>query len=297
MDILINKNIKTDKEGYNFLINLYQRVNSQEEKDIRLDFSLCQRFDANLSAVLGAIIDELEQKGYNFWFSKLNPKVLKILTINGFLSTKQGDFEITGEEKETFIKYQKFSVSEETEFKGYVDKELINKQNFPYHTELVGKNINTNIYEIFVNAIIHGDCEYVYCCGEYHPDITPPILDMTIVDCGITIHKNVNDFLENINKPILKPEEAINWALAEGNTTKKTTGGLGLSLLMDFLSLNKGSIHIVSSNGILTYEEGKISTENLKETFPGTIVNMQFNFDDDNIYYMSSEKTDLNNLL
>jgi len=297
IEILIEKKVRTDKEGYEFLIGLYQRVKSQRDKDVRLDFSLCQSFDANLSSVLGAILDELMLSEYTFWFARLNTGVLKTLTKNGFLKTAKGDFQTIAKEQETFIRYQKFSIIEGNTFKSYIDSELINKQKFPKHTENVGKNINANIYEIFVNATIHGNCKSVYCCGEYHPDKSPPKLDMTIVDCGTTIHENVNTFFKSIKKDHIEPDYAIEWAIREGNTTKDTTGGLGLSLLMEFLSLNKGSLHIISSSGELIYEDGQISTARLNDAFPGTIVNMQFNFDDDKIYYMSNEKTDLNNLL
>lgn len=295
-EIQIAKYIRTDKDGYNFLINLYWSVKEQEERQISLDFSSCLIFDANLSAVLGAIIDELRHKGYNFSFSNLSHNVLNTFN-NGFSEAIHIKSEKAKIEKDTSVKYRFFSISEGTEFKQYIDDELISKQKFPKHTKLVGRSINLNIYEVFVNAITHGNSRAVYCCGEYLPDLQPPKLDMTIVDCGITIHKNVNSFLESTGKPVIRPDEAIRWAIEEGNTTKPTTGGLGLSLLINFLTLNKGSMHIVSSSGILSYENGITTVGTLDGEFPGTIVNMHFNFDDDNTYYMSGEKTDLNNLL
>ena len=69
------------------------------------------------------------------------------------------------------------------------------KQKFPAQTEKAGSLIQESIMEIFVNAVSHGECSFVYSCGEYDQDKTPPSLDMTIVDRGHTIPCMVNDFL------------------------------------------------------------------------------------------------------
>lgn len=295
--IQMGKNVRTDKDGYSFLFDIYRQVNLQEVQPIAFDFSLCQFLDANLSSVLGALFDSLTGIGYEIWLRGVRTGVRRTLERNGFLKTMQGDFELSGKDREGFVKYRMFSVSQGDEFKTYINEELINKQQFPKHTILAGKYINTNIYEIFVNAVTHGNCSHVYCSGEFFPDKEPPKLDMTIVNCGDTIERNVNAFLSRRNMPIRESHHSIQWAIKEGNTTKETTGGLGLSMLIDFLNLNNGSMHIVSSDGFYSFSEGKDVLEKLDYPFPGTIVNMEFNFNDDNVYCMTNEKIDLNDLL
>ena len=68
----------------------------------------------------------------------------------------------------------------------------MHKQRFPSHSELAGEKILESIYEIYANAVSHGETKYVYSCGEYK-EMTC-VLDMTIVDCGVTIPMKVNDF-------------------------------------------------------------------------------------------------------
>lgn len=297
LSILVNGYVRTNKEGYENIIAIYDKIVSQGDHEITLDYSNCQRFDANLSSALGAILDSLTKDGFIIYLKNMRPGVRRTLNRNSFLKAI-GYEQILEEDKETFIPYRRFSVDEANTFKEYINTELIGKQKFPKHTDLAGKYISTNIYEIFINAVYHGDCGHVYCCGEYYPNEDTPKLRMTITDYGNTMYNNVDQYfkLKGIEDTIMA-DTAIKWAIIEGNTTKSTTGGLGLSCLMDFIKQNKGEVHIVSSNGILIYKEDIIKTELLEKSFPGTIVNMEFNFDDNKLYYMSDEKIDLDNLL
>jgi hypothetical protein len=49
----------------------------------------------------------------------------------------------------------------------------------------------------------------------------------------------------------MNSDQAIEWALQEGNTTRKGSvpGGLGLKLIREFIAMNKGRIQIVSDRG------------------------------------------------
>ena len=109
--------------------------------------------------MLGALIDLLIEEGYQVWITKpLYTGVRRILSRNQFL--KAFLIDTSNEDKETFIPYRKFSQTESDDFKKYIDDELISKQKFPKHTELVGRNINESIFEIYVNAITHGNSKF-----------------------------------------------------------------------------------------------------------------------------------------
>lgn len=237
--ININRYVRTDESGYDHLIDIYSEINSLPDKErrITIDFENCHHFHANLSAALGSLLDLLSDRGFDLWITNLRPGVRKALFSNGFLGTIK-DYETDkSKEKEEFIRYERFAITESDRFKQYIQDELMRKQKFPKHTTKAGEYIHTGIYEIFANAITHGNCGYVYCCGEYHPDKNPPKLDMTIVDCGETIEKNVNEYFQNKGSQAIFPaNKAIEWAIQEGNTTKSITGGLGLAQLMEFLS-------------------------------------------------------------
>lgn len=296
MTILIDRLVKSDVCGYSFLANLYKQIASQEEdRECLVDFINCIHFDANLSAALGAILDRLEEEGHESWIQNVKGGVRRTLSRNCFL--KVFSKEAKDLDTDDFIEYKKFRCNESTSFKQYIKAGLIEKQNFPKHTERAGNKVLESIYEIYANATNHGDCSYVYCCGELHGD-TNPVLDVTIVDCGNTIMHNVNEYCRKRGLAEMNACESIVWSMKSGNTTKNVPGGLGLAILQEFIMLNKGALQIVSADGMLEYRNGKTTTTFLTATFPGTIVNMEFNCKDDNIYKLSSEElVDINDLL
>lgn len=292
-NILIKRIVRADLAGYNFLASLFNQISSSDlEKEIGIDFQNCQCFEANLSAILGAILDKFAIDGYHLWLKNLNYSgVKRILSRNRFLQAFKTETSI--QERENFIEYRKFDCLEADEFKEYIQQNLLNKRKFPHHTELAGKAIQVNICEIFTNATMHANCDYVYCCGE----VNETTLDMTIADLGNTIPQNVNNFLKKHHKEPLNACDAIKWSIQEGNTTKSETGGLGLYILEQFITLNHGTLQIVSGEGIYEYKEGEVTTYIMSNAFPGTIVNMRFNHNDPNLYYMQNEDIDINNLL
>ena len=91
----------------------------------------------------------------------------------------------------------------------------------------------------------------------------------------------------------LAPEEAIEWATRESNTTKRENipGGLGLKLLREFIDLNHGRLQIVSDAGYWRRRSQRTTTARLEHPFPGTVVSVEINTADQNSYGLSSELT------
>lgn len=230
------------------------------------------------------------------WFGNLiSRSVKKSLSRNGFFQAWEIDTGV--QEKENVISYKKFDSGSDRSFKEYIDSELMQKQKFPSHSELAGEKILESIHEIYANAVSHGETKYVYSCGEYK-EMTC-VLDMTIVDCGVTIPMKVNDFFRKKNLPERSASYAVSWAFRSGNTTKEETGGLGLAILKEFIQLNAGELQMVSDNVLLKFKGNEVKSFLLDIPFPGTIVNMRFNFNDSNNYCMTSElePIDMENLL
>ena len=295
----IENSVKTDCGGYDFLASFYTDVMSSHVDEVLVDFSSCQRFDANLAAVLGALILYISQKGINVYINRPNHiGVRRTLTRNHFLRTF--DVKTENEDKENFIAYRQFDINQQNDFKKYIESELINKQRFPKHTETAGKKIMESIYEIYANAISHGECAMVHSCGECLSGNASSSLDMTIVNCGVTIYDKVNQYMRNRKLPELNSCDCIIWALEEGNTTKNIPGGLGLSLIKEFIRLNEGALQIVSANALFEYRNDKVVMHTLENNFPGTIVNMEFNPNDTDTkkyYYGDEDVVNLNNIL
>lgn len=291
--------IKNDVDGYQYIASLYHEIKKICSSKIGIDFSSCRRFDANISAALGAILDDLYDEGYQIWLlniSKATAGVRRALTRNGFL--KAFDITTNNEERENFILYRKFSTEQQEEFKQYILEELINKQKFPKHTSAAGESIQESIFEIYINSITHGDCTHVYCCGEYISKSIPETLDMTIVNLGTTIEDNVNRHMLKLNNGQLSSSKCIEWAITQGNTTKNVPGGLGFTIICNFIYKNQGKLQIISSDAYWEFCCKGSKSVKMNNKFPGTIVNMEINIDDDTVYYAGEEdKVNADNIL
>ena len=296
MPYFLPSKIENNEIGFNFFASLYEDLKKQGDREIVVDFSTCFLFEGNLAAIMGAIFDVLAADGHQIFLKPpLNKTVKKSLGRNHFFNA--WNLETGVQDKENYVEYHSFEIDAIQTFKEYINRELLNKQRFPSHTEQAGKYIVDNICEIYVNATMHGNAHRVTCCGEY--DTTKHILHMTIVDCGRTIEENVNEHINKLGKKNISADEAILWAFIEGNTTKSNTGGLGLAQLKDFIRMNKGSLDIISGKGWVLLKGEKEETHLLRTAFPGTIVNLNLNFDDKDYYYMTSEKQsiDINYIL
>lgn len=277
------QSVKSDFDGYGLMLDLFAGTKDLYLKDIVLDFQNTSWFEANLTAVLGAILSNVSANMNDVRLAHLSGAIEKLFQRNHFLS-HFGGYRIP-DLYDTTIKYRKFKRTEEKLFKDYLDSELLAKEALPEMSQLLRKKINESIFEIFNNAVLHGDCKNVFSCGQYYPN--KKRLDFTIVNLGRTIRRNVRDFLGKR----LTGKEAILWAVAEGNTTKKGNipGGLGLSLIREFLEKNKGKIQIVSSDGFWEQKGASVTTGEFPDRFVGTIVNLEFNINDESYYYLTSE--------
>ena len=285
MEVLIPREIRNNYDGYNSLLTLHNQIYEQSSQTITLNFANTRWFEANLSAVLGAIRSHFEEKGYAFQFINLNLKLEDILRRNQFLNySSNKTYQSVGN---TVITYRKFTPYEDLEFIDYIRTELLSKPDFPRHSKMLGKKINESIFELFENARTHGHCKHIYTCGQYYPNMNTKRMDITIVDMGNTIKTNVNEYLTQE----LSGSGAIEWAMQYGHTTKtgKVSGGLGLDIIWEFIKLNNGKIQIVSSDGYWEFHSGKIETKLFNNSFPGTIANIEFNLDDKDYYQLKEE--------
>jgi|SRR6056297_392437 len=285
MRICLPISIKSDFDGYQCLIDIYNEVLDAESDTIDFSFQNTKWFEANLAAGLGAIVELIENKGKKVIISDIRPQQQDILQRNGFLQ-KYGYSRIS-HRSGTIVSYQTFKPNADNLFRDYIRNELLSKPDFPTHSRLLGKKITESIFELYENARTHGRCRQAHTCGQYYPNKNPKRLDITIVDMGNTIKTNVNEFLQ---QPV-SGAKAIDWAVQKGNTTKtgKISGGLGLSIIFEFIELNKGKIQIVSSDGYWEYRKGETLKKDFNGIFPGTIANIEFNLDDRSSYRLKNE--------
>ena len=255
--------------------------------NVTIDFCKNTWFEANLSAVLGAILSNLQDDLNTVALINFSEKVEDILTRNNFLNHfgGSGDARNSGG---TVVPYKKFGSVDTRSFEHYLRKDLFGNPSLSSIKEGLTKKVQESILEVFMNAQTHGNCKSIFSCGQLFPQKNR--LDFTIVNMGTTIKRNVSDFTDD---PSLSSIDAIEWAIVESNTTRKGAipGGLGLSTLTSFIELNGGTIQIISDDGYYLRKTSSIyRKKKLNHLFDGTIVNIEFDINDATWYSVPIRK-------
>lgn len=281
--IIFPAKICSDPSGYQFLSWLSLQLHTAFSTEFTFDFSKVSWLEANLCAILGAIISKAEENLCEIQIINLHPKVQDILERNDFLTYYSTRIRMDG--KGTIVAFKKFKVTDESGFRSYLDRDLLSMPDLPRMSPQARKKILESIFELFNNAVIHANCTFVFSCGQYFP--IKKELKFTVVDLGNSIHQNVSNYL----RKSISSSEAIHWAVQEGQTTKNgpIPGGLGLSIIRTFLHMNGGDIQIVSGSGYWKEFKGQIYKEEFPHYFHGTIVNLEFNMNDLASYVVKSE--------
>jgi len=280
MSNFILNNIDTSFESYAQLIKLY---NEHESCFIdTIDVSIYKWFSANMCSALGGILDKLTLRLNEIRFSEITSTAKVIMQKNDFLSYY--GYPRIIDNNNTTIKYLKLKPTDGRYFHGYIVNELLNRPELPQMTSELKKKISESIYEIFVNAQIHSETDFIYTCGQFFP--SKHIIEFTITDVGIGFKNRINKrFNKNLNSI-----QAIKWATSDGHSTKTNiSGGIGLALLKEFITKNNGKFQIISDDGFYQYESIGEKLKLFPESFPGTIVNLQFRTDDTSSYSLREE--------
>lgn len=277
-------NIQTNYSSYNYFGEFYNRYKDISFENITIHLDTW--FEANMCAVLGGLLDRLKPVN-EISITSNDKRIVTILQKNGFLAGFGHN--AIYDQNNTTIQYLKLKANENRFFSSYVNNELLTKSGFPTMTESLKRKISESIYEIFVNAQMHSNSEYIYTCGQFYPKKHK--IEFTIVDMGQGFKANINNRFDRNLSSI----QAIRWATENGRTTKiDAPGGIGLAILKEFITMNGGTFQIISYDGF--YQIGKNEQElELKYAFPGTIVNMEFRTDDTCSYSLTSE-ADINNI-
>lgn len=271
-------NVSDNFDGFKKLISLFGAFHSYLFENI--DIHLSRFFCANMSAPLGAILDLLSTQN-NITITAEN-RIQEILQKNNFLSYY--GYPSAWDSNRTTIQYIRFKRSESDAFAQYLNDQLLNRPELPQFTPKAKMAIAQVILEIFTNAVLHTKTNYIYTCGQFFPN--KHCIDFSIVDTGLGIRNTVNSGTGwNLNAV-----KAIEWALIDGNTTKTgVPGGYGLTILQNFLHLNKGSLQIISNDGYYKDENNKQTSCFFDGEFPGTVLNLQIKTDDNNLYRLTNE--------
>lgn len=291
--VIIPQAVHSNYEGYKYLLEIAKTyMENDSETKIVLDFRANTWFDANLLAVIYAIVEFGRKNNIQSAYSnQKNCKLHKLLIRNGF-GKHCFDLPYHPRSQETSIPFKVFLAIDTYNFSAYMDQELT--RYFPNMDCYVKKAISSYIQELFGNAQIHGHCIKVYTCGQYY--FANHKMDFTIVNLGKTFSDNVSEYLTELKT--LLPVNSIAWAVEPYHSTKRnTTGGIGLSLMRDFINYNHGKFQIISGNEYWELSEGLENNLNFDCSFPGTIINIEIDQNDKNIYSYGDELFSTHELL
>lgn len=283
----ILRNVKPDADGYQKLIDFYLEFKDLFWEDFELSFE--SWFSANLCAPLGAILDKIKvDKLSDVLLINMPQSIQHIFQRNEFLSYY--GFPKILDDRQTVIKYLKLKPEDSKFFTQYIKEELIGHRGIPDLSERLKRKITESIYEMFVNAKMHSQTKFIYTCGQFFPQNKS--IWFTITDVGVGFKAKINERFGSD----LSSAQSIKWAVQNGKTTKTdVTGGIGLALLKEFITKNKGKMQIISGNGFYSFDSSQETTQDLDGDFPGTIISMEFKTDDTSSYSLISE-VDINNI-
>lgn len=267
IDIAVPRQVKNDFTGLSFLNDILFKMTYYNHNGIILDFKKTRWFEANLTSVLGTVINQSRKLNRKFKIININDSIYNVFAKNGFL--EYYNLDKSQDVYQSTIKYEVFNVNDEDLFAEYVSTEVIPRIRMTL-ARPVKKSFISSLNEVFVNVGLHAKSDKIYTCGQYYH--TQKMVAFTIVDLGNTVPYNI----KNKYGYSLSDKELINWATVYGNTTRKddSIGGLGLSIIDRFLEENNGVFQIVSGDGFWEKNGGKLSVYDLNYHFPGTIVNI-----------------------
>lgn len=273
-------NIDTSFESYQRLINFYEHFKNSMFNPI--DISLKKWFGANMSSALGALLDKLSEDFNEVSFANIDDNIKPILLRNEFLN--HYGFQKDYDTYNSTVRFLKLDKNDSKYFNSYIAEELMTHTELPKMSKQLKNEMTKAIYEIFVNAQMHSDTRNIYTCGQHFYKNNE--IEFTITDLGIGFKNKIN----NRFKTKLSSTQAIKWATSEYHTTKENvTGGLGLTLLKEFIKLNEGKLQIISDDGFYQFDAKGETLKLFSGRFPGSIVNMQFRTDDTNSYMLKKE--------
>lgn len=276
--------LENNFEGYDFLLDCFSRCERSSEKKVILDFSNNNIFDLNLFAVIVALAEFLTHHNRFIFVSG---------AINSPFQQKYDEYQnnVTTPLPENNIPFKLFPVRDIQDFYSYLEEHIFENPNVKKTmSSNLAKEITNNLGEVFGNVGVHTSTDKVFCCGQI--DIHRKKLDFSIVNLGTTIQENVNRYAHRKGKENIP--FTIEWAVGENNTTKETTGGIGLHTLQTYIGKTEGKLQIISSNEFYELHGTHVSNRHFSPSFHGTIVNVEFYLTDKKNYLTTKDYTKYN---
>jgi len=288
MRLTLGRYVRYSDVGLAKICRLYSQATQSPDSQFTVDMSPTKWLDAELCAPLAAVLCSLEAQGKSIEVTGTELGGLcEILTRNGFLpAVGHVPHESTSQDP-TVIPYRQFGFDASAAFAEHVACHFgSQRRGLPSMSPLLSTNFRASIFELFENSKEHSESMLgFHSCGQYYPRKSR--LTFSTADLGIGIRRNIRKHL-GLRMPSF---EAVKWAM-QGNTTKlhgKRPGGLGLQLIREFITLNKGRLTLVSDRGFWQCSPAGLTAFQMQLPFPGTVVGFEIDTTDTHSYRMASE--------
>jgi hypothetical protein len=267
------------REDFECLFSLYQQAIECGE-DLILDFSCCNFLRHNAVAFIGGLVRMLQCKGRSvkIEWNSISEKVSANLEQNGFHTAITGNKEVRSGNS---IPYREDATQDSDSFVSYLSNHWLGR-GWIEISEALKIEIVTKIAEIYENAFEHAESEVgIFTCGQRYPSLSE--LNLTIIDFGIGIPQRVRTISRNAG---LSDTDAIQWAIAKGNSTRNgcVAGGGGLDTLRHFVTEHNGRMEVISHNGYVLLTRDRVICNHCSYSFLGTLININLNCDESRYY-------------
>lgn len=261
--------ITTDYDGYCKLVDFYDRCRRHSNKDIHTIFNQLTWIDANLAALILAILKKLEIENNLKFF--VDPELIKakfnILIQNGLI----GGVEFVPTMNKSIVKLTGFEMTEDTRFIRYIEEKLLSHESLSLSTT-EKSGLMDSFLELFCNVQKHARTDNpIFACGHYYEPLKR--LSFTLVDIGVGYLLPISEFTSNTDRAIRDAGDAVSWAIKGNSTKKDAPGGLGLREIQRFCSDERAVFQIITGDA---YWSNYQLFPTMAKQFCGTTVNVIF---------------------
>lgn len=292
LNITLPKELNYNFEFINAMTGLVENIIRKAPYQVRIS---CQRepeYDKMCKAYIFNVLRNLSKQVMPntriLWSAELNNTITS--TINTESGSKFNEIDVTRDyTSETLSDYR---FKDDQSIKKPVEEiaKIIVDKNWAIEGNAVKEFLTTTIGEIFSNAFLHSDRDELFFLYDIESDGEDFYLCVTVLDYGKTIIQNVRDyFLINADEEY-SGQTCIAWAIIERNTTRKGSGGYGLSSLISCIQEVDGELIILSGDAVYKQTAQETSIESVEGFFLGTNVTFRIKlFETDKI--ISYDKT------
>ena len=261
------------KYGFEFMSEIAEMVDNilkRKYYQVRISCQNKPEYDRMCKAYIYNVLRSLLPKTKILWSVELNNVIAS--TISPKSGNKFSEIDIKkdflAEELSDYRFHNDQSVNRAVE----AIAKVIVEENVTIEENTVEEFLITTIGEIFSNAFSHSERDEVFFLYDIQKENDDFYLCVTVIDYGNTIVHNVREFFWEEKREIIESKACMAWAIVERNTTRRGSGGYGLSTLINCVREVDGELVILSGDVFYKLREQQEEIVNIKGVFLGTSV-------------------------